>query len=471
MVQDFEELFEFNKEKFVNCPLFYNEERNEKLIEDVKKSKIVIYTAFTGNYDSLKDPEYIDENCDYICFSNNPNIKSDIWKIIPMEDSNLDNNRIAKQYRLFPHIYLSGYDYSLWIDASLKIVGSIREYIYNYLKNPMLNVLHDDRDCIYDEFLISAYISKYSTPILEKQIQKYKEDGFPPHYGLPATGVMFRQHNNPLIIKLMEDWWNEIIKYTNQDQISFSYVCWKNNFHPSVAPIFIWSNEYWSKESGYQHKFHIPSPLTSDNLIRNIETNKVDINNLSSDEIQLLYNDLLTLQYENTHSKEYFEIKLLIYQNNEWYTLTNYYHIKEKNTIRFDLKFFKNIEKMKISPVSRKFVFCTIDSINSDAKELKIVKSNAKNSFSNNKQLFGKIPIYEIEGDFKDTTYFEVTFSLNFISKNEYKLENKIKKLNKIINKKNKEISITDKKINNILNSKSWKITKPMRSFKKIIKK
>ncbi|MCF0227171.1 MAG: glycosyl transferase, partial [Methanobrevibacter sp.] len=40
---------------------------DENIINDINKNKIAIYTAFTGDYDNLKDPQFVDENCDYIC--------------------------------------------------------------------------------------------------------------------------------------------------------------------------------------------------------------------------------------------------------------------------------------------------------------------------------------------------------------------------------------------------------------------
>lgn len=42
----------------LNVPLYYKYEADKKLLEDVKNKKIVIYTAFTGNYDNLKEPKY-----------------------------------------------------------------------------------------------------------------------------------------------------------------------------------------------------------------------------------------------------------------------------------------------------------------------------------------------------------------------------------------------------------------------------
>ena len=56
--------------------------------------------------------------------------------------------------------------------------------------------------------------------------------------------------------------------------------------------------------------------------------------------------------------------------------------------------------------------------------------------------------------------------------KKELDLKNKeLKKKDKIIKNKNKEIRKRDKKIDSLLNSKSWKITKPLRKFKAILKK
>jgi len=59
----------------------------EKYLQEFEKSRLVIYTAIIGNYDTLKDPEYIDENCDYVCFTDNRELKSDIWQIRLIKDT------------------------------------------------------------------------------------------------------------------------------------------------------------------------------------------------------------------------------------------------------------------------------------------------------------------------------------------------------------------------------------------------
>ncbi|WP_407378851.1 glycosyltransferase domain-containing protein [Methanobrevibacter sp.] len=296
----YEEYQKLSKEH-VNRPLFdHTSGPADETIEDIKNNKLAIYTAFTGDYDTLKEPEVIDENCDYICFTDNPDLESDLWKIIPMEDSILDNNRKAKQYKLLPHKYLKDYKYSFWLDGTFKIKGSIREYIYKNIKadSKMLVVVHTERDCVYEEYKASKIIPRYPRAVMEEQVEYYRSQGFPKNYGLGVMGALFRQHNHPDVVKLMDDWWDENIKYTNQDQLSFAYVCWKNDFHPSVSRIYYWENEYWAKEGqNYHHKVVLTTPITSDNLRAKIG---VDVENmelgdtieLSREELYLLVNDV-----------------------------------------------------------------------------------------------------------------------------------------------------------------------------------
>ena len=299
----YEEIYETWKnthEDHVKRDLFMSmdEEADTSLIDDIRDSKIAIYTAFTGDYDTLKEPEFIDENCDYICFTDNPNVESDLFEIIQMEDSNLDNNRKAKRYKVLPHKYLKEYKYSFWLDGTFQVKSSLREYVYKYLKNEMLCVVHTERDCVYEELKASFNIMRYPKPIMNMQVEKYLSEGFPAHYGLGVMGSIFRAHNNPKVVKVMDDWWGEIVKYTNQDQLSFAYVAWKNDFHPSVSPVYYCDNMYWSKTSGetYHHKFESNSPLSSDNLVEYLENNRDKGFNVKEEDVYILLNDLILLK-------------------------------------------------------------------------------------------------------------------------------------------------------------------------------
>ncbi|MEE1157005.1 MAG: glycosyl transferase, partial [Methanobrevibacter sp.] len=70
--------YESNVDSFILSDLFQpNLEVDNDLIEDIKENELVVYTAFTGAYDSLKEPEFIDDNTRYVCFTQNPDLKSD----------------------------------------------------------------------------------------------------------------------------------------------------------------------------------------------------------------------------------------------------------------------------------------------------------------------------------------------------------------------------------------------------------
>ena len=44
--------------------------------------KYSILTFNFGNYEVFREPEAVDENCEYVYVTDNPNLKSNIWKII-----------------------------------------------------------------------------------------------------------------------------------------------------------------------------------------------------------------------------------------------------------------------------------------------------------------------------------------------------------------------------------------------------
>ena len=87
-------------------------------------NKSVIYTCLTGNYDGLKQPKYIYDGYDYICFSNEfSESHIGIWEIrkIPFETN--DKLRLSRFVKINPHLALPEYEYSLWMDSNLQIVG------------------------------------------------------------------------------------------------------------------------------------------------------------------------------------------------------------------------------------------------------------------------------------------------------------------------------------------------------------
>ena len=81
------------------------------------KNKNVCYTVIVGQYDSLKEPQCVSENFDYICFTDQTDFISNVWEIRPLPDSviDLDNTRKNRYLKWFPHLYLPEYEYSIYV--------------------------------------------------------------------------------------------------------------------------------------------------------------------------------------------------------------------------------------------------------------------------------------------------------------------------------------------------------------------
>ena len=198
-----------------------------------QKNKKVVYTVITGGYDKLIEVKK-EEGFDYICFTDNKNLTSNSWDVreLPEEvkNSDLDGVRKQRKIKVMPHLYLPDYELSVYIDGNVEITGDLSNFVakkcgsksgYLFMKK------HPDRDCIYEEAEACIKYKKGDADVFKKQIQAYKEEGFPEHYGLTETNVLVRYHNNKNCVKLMEAWWHEIETKSHRDQLSLFYCIWK----------------------------------------------------------------------------------------------------------------------------------------------------------------------------------------------------------------------------------------------------
>ena len=215
--------------------------------------KGVIYTAMTGNYDDIKEPKYINPEYDYILYTDNPSIKSEVWNVRYIENSeNLDNVRLARRIKILGHEYLSDYDFSIWVDAKLEIVGDMDSYKNKYRRSePMLCFNHYTNDCIYEEKETCLELKNDDPEIMEQQMERYRLEGYPEKNGLIDSGILVRDLHDRNVKKVMETWWSEVMNGSRRDQLSFNYACWKNDFVYDTSDLFIYGNEYVKL---YNHK-------------------------------------------------------------------------------------------------------------------------------------------------------------------------------------------------------------------------
>ena len=202
-----------------------------------EKNRIVIFTAMTGGYDSPVRHEYLDPNIDYVLFTDLPLDNCGFWNVRPIDYWHPDSVRMARRIKTNPHIYLSGYDIAIWIDANVIIRCDIRKYIeklVNQSNAPVAGIPHPLRDCAYQEARTVLDMNRDFGIRVSRQIMGYQRLGFPNNAGLIETNLLVMNMRHPKINDVMSDWWSQINKYSHRDQISLNYVLWKHQV-PWVA--------------------------------------------------------------------------------------------------------------------------------------------------------------------------------------------------------------------------------------------
>ena len=221
--------------------------------------KGIIYTTIFGGYDNPIE-QNLPEGWDWRCFSEKDSL--------PLYT---DNTRNAKRFKILPHRYLQDYEYSIFVDGNVKVIGNIDELVNKYLSNRNAafydhnqGPVYDKRNCIYEEAKAIKWlyeinqspnkVPKDNLDIIQRQMDKYKDIGFPKNLGLVYGGVILRRHNEKDCIKVMEDWWTEIKHGSERDLLSFNYAAWKNKFKFNHIDGDARESKYFPREKHNKHK-------------------------------------------------------------------------------------------------------------------------------------------------------------------------------------------------------------------------
>ena len=209
-------------------------EIREREKEVKKEPKAVVYTCITGGYDNILEPTVVTPGVDYICFTDNPNMKSKTWKLVPIPNELLSYSKVKQQrgVKILAHRYLSDYDISVWVDGAVIVKGNIKEYLRT-LDMKTYSVFipeHPVRKCIYkekDACVVAKKLKGDQVELAARQMKRYRDEGFPENFGLVQTNVMIRRHNDQYSKELMEKWWSELKDNSHRDQLSFNYALWR----------------------------------------------------------------------------------------------------------------------------------------------------------------------------------------------------------------------------------------------------
>ncbi len=201
-----------------------------------RKSKKVVYTCITNNYDDLSDIKayyYTDTSWDYICFTDNPDWLNKkqvgIWECRPLVFNESDNSRNNRWHKIFANELFPEYEESVYIDANINILTPNFFEMINSTDKDILLPIHSSRVDLYKELKWAKKKGFDEVEIIDKQYKLIEQNGFPENYGLFENNIIYRKHKNSEIIQMMEEWWIFVKNMCKRDQTSLAYIFWKHN--------------------------------------------------------------------------------------------------------------------------------------------------------------------------------------------------------------------------------------------------
>ncbi len=204
--------------------------------------KKLFYTVLVGDYDRLNEVPQRLKNWDYVCYTDNPELKSDSWEIRFLDNPlGLDPIRLSRYYKINNHLVDTGYDLSVYTDANIRIRGDLDSFLAQtfFPESIFSLLLHPFHFSLEQEVKLCVEQKKDNPVLLRDQYNHYVQSGYRdllPHIN---ARMMIRKTGSPAVRNLMENWFEQLMKWSKRDQLSFNYVL---SICPEVIPDYI---PYW----------------------------------------------------------------------------------------------------------------------------------------------------------------------------------------------------------------------------------
>lgn len=200
----------------------------------------VVYTCLFGHSELFNDFEYDRNGIDFVCFTDDPELRSDFWKIELVPRRVLDPARTAKKIKALAHVYLAQYDCSLYIDNTVRLKVEPKRLFDEYLapaKSAMVCFRHNERDCVYDEAKVVVSLGFDTPERVNPQMALYRYLGYPANNGLAKSGFLLRRHQEPKLQRAMHSWNEQVLCHSRRDQLSLLPSCWFEQFDFDYLPV------------------------------------------------------------------------------------------------------------------------------------------------------------------------------------------------------------------------------------------
>ncbi len=203
--------------------------KRPKRAAKTRKLKVAVYTVLVGQKELLNDPLfYLDQSAptdldlDFICFTDNPELRSSTWTMRHLEHPLLPPARLSRLPKALPHQFLPDYDYSLYMDNTVVFkrlpqradLAEDGGYVFRAFRHPWRNSPRDEADIVAKSGLDKA-------EVVADQLRFYSGARSLDDIEQLTSGTMLlRSHHHPAIRRFGQLWWEQILLFSLRDQIS-----------------------------------------------------------------------------------------------------------------------------------------------------------------------------------------------------------------------------------------------------------
>ena len=248
--------------------------------------RLAVYTYILGSYDQLLDqPSVESEETEYICFTDNPELTSDTWRVVLVEPRfPSDIVRSARFLKIVGHPDLAAFEATLSIDASVRLRVPPERIVEAWLTDDVDFAVaeHSYRETLIDEFDEVIRLNYDDRGRVHEQLFDYSVDHPSTLQRRPLwTGIIARR-----VTEASDDmarlWFDHVLRYSRRDQLSVLTAIEQSRIGIQTLPLDNFASELheWPVIDGRRVRqgkmsAHPTGPLTAD--LRRLARERDDI--------------------------------------------------------------------------------------------------------------------------------------------------------------------------------------------------
>ena len=199
------------------------------------RQRLVVYTALVGPKEQLANPlaelpagATSDLDLDFVCLTDNPALRSDVWRIVPLAGGpvgHLPPEKLSRRPKALPHEYFPDAEFSLYVDNTVSFkrlpqasdLITAQPYLFRAFR-------HATRQNPQQEAAAVAALGYDDVGIICQQLDFYATrrplETITP---LTTATVLLRAHHSPAVKRFGTMWWESILAFSKRDQLSFDF--------------------------------------------------------------------------------------------------------------------------------------------------------------------------------------------------------------------------------------------------------